>query len=80
MEAVKCRYYKVQQIKELEQCGRDEAYRIAQSLPHEVRGRKIFVFAEDYDNYYKQKREKALEKIEINKQRINNIYQIRKFS
>ena len=57
MEEIKSRYYTVQQIKRLEGCGKDKAYEIANELPHEKRGKQIFVFAEDYDNYYHQKRE-----------------------
>lgn len=77
---IKSRYYTVKQIKELECCGRDEAYKIANSLPHENRGKKIYVFSEDYDNYYKEKREKALEEKGLLGKTKSNIYQIRKFS
>ena len=48
MEEVKSRYYTVQQIKKLEGCGKDKAYEIANELPHEKRGKQIFVFAEVY--------------------------------
>ena len=61
----------------MENCGRDKAYDIAKQLPHEKRGRDIYVFAEDYENYYKEKRQKCLNKSEI---KINNVFQIRKFS
>ena len=77
MEKLKSRYYSVKQIKEMENCGRDKAYDIAKQLPHEKRGRDIYVFAEDYENYYKEKRQKCLNKSEI---KINNVFQIRKFS
>ena len=75
MEELKSRYYTVQQIKKL-----DKAYEIASELPHETRGRQIFVFAEDYDNYYQQKRKKALEESNFVKKQSSNIYQIRKFN
>lgn len=77
MQEVNSRYYSVKQIKEMENCGRDRAYGIAKQLPHEIRGRDIYVFAEDYDNYYKEKREKSLNKKDIKN---NNVFQIRKFS
>lgn len=76
MEKLKSRYYSVKQIKEMENCGRDKAYDIAKQLPHEKRGRDIYVFAEDYENYYKEKRQKCLNKSEI---KIKNVFQIRKF-
>ena len=72
---IKPRYYTVKEIKELEHCGRDKAYKIANELPHEKRGRDIYVFAEDYENYYEQKRKKAKEQTVIP---INNVYQIKK--
>lgn len=81
MDEVKKRYYTVQDIKKLESCGRDKAYEIASNLPHEKRGRQIFVFAEDYEKYYEQKRELALrERENCEKKELNNIYQIKKFS
>ena len=40
MEEIKSRYYTVQQIKQLEGCGKDKAYEIANELPHENRGKK----------------------------------------
>lgn len=81
MEEIKSRYYTVQQIKRLEGCGKDKAYEIANELPHENRGKKIFVFAEDYEKYYEQKRELALrERENCEKKELNNIYQIKKFS
>lgn len=75
MEELKTRYYTVKQIQQLENCGKDRAYELAKELPHEIRGKKIFVFSEDYNNYYQERREKA--KIGNNKK--SNIYQIRKF-
>lgn len=77
MEEIKSRYYTVQQIKKMEGCGKDKAYEIANELPHEKRGKQIFVFAEDYDIYYNSKREKALRE---RKSSQSNIYQIKKFS
>ena len=79
MEEVKSRYYTVQQIKKLEGCGKDKAYEIANELPHEKRGKQIFVFAEDYDIYYQQKREKALQERKQVLERKDNVYQIRRF-
>lgn len=79
MEEIKSRYYTVQQIKKLEGCGKDKAYEIANELPHEKRGKQIFVFAEDYDNYYQQKRERALQERKQILERKDNVYQIRRF-
>lgn len=79
MEEVKSRYYTVQQIKKLEGCGKDKAYEIANELPHEKRGKQIFVFAEDYDIYYQQKRERALQERKQILERKDNVYQIRRF-
>ncbi len=73
-------YYSVKEIKEKEHCGRDRAYELAKSLPHEIRGRDIYVFAEDYDSYYAIKREEAIEKCKANSIPKNNIYQMRKFN
>ena len=80
MEEIKSRYYTVQQIKKLEGCGKDKAYEIANELPHEKRGKQIFVFAEDYDIYYQQKRERALQERKQVLERKDNVYQIRRFS
>lgn len=80
MEEIKSRYYTVQQIKKLEGCGKDKAYEIANELPHEKRGKQIFVFAEDYDIYYQQKRERALQERNQALERKDNVYQIRRFS
>lgn len=80
MEDIKPRYYTVQQIKKMEGCGKDKAYEIANELPHEKRGKQIFVFAEDYDSYYQKKREKALEQQGLAQRKNSNVYQIRKFS
>lgn len=71
-------YYTVKEIKVKENCGRDRAYEIAKMLPHEKRGRDIYVFAEDYENYYKSKRKEALER-SSNSIPKNNVYQIKKF-
>ncbi len=77
MQEIKSRYYTVKQIKQLENCGKDKAYELAKQLPHEKRGKGIYVFAEDYDNYYEEKRQKAKS---IDDKAQKNIYQIRKFS
>lgn len=77
MQDLKPKYYSVKQIRILENCGRDKAYEIAKQLPHEKRGRDIYVFAEDYDRYYQEKRQKSLNKAEVKN---NNVFQIRKFS
>ena len=77
MEQIKPRYYTVKQIKILEGCGKDAAYELANELAHEKRGKQIFVFAEAYEEYYKNKKEKAMNGI-ANKS--SNVYQIRKFS
>lgn len=79
MEEIRSRYYTVQQIKKLEGCGKDKAYEIANELPHEKRGKQIFVFAEDYDIYYQQKRERALQERNQALERKDNVYQIRRF-
>ena len=67
------KYYTVQQIKQLENCGRDKAYEIARSLPHEKRGTQYYVFVEDYEMYYQEKRQKIL------KNNSNNVYELQKF-
>ena len=77
MQDLKPKYYSVKQIRILENCGRDKAYEIAKQIPHEKRGRDIYVFAEDYDRYYQEKRQKSLNKTEVKN---NNVFQIRKFS
>ena len=77
MQEIKSRYYTVKQIKILEDCGKDAAYKLANELAHEKRGKQIFVFAEAYEEYYKNKKEQAMNSIS-NKN--NNVYQIRKFS
>lgn len=77
MEQIKCRYYTVQQIKQLENCGKDRAYELAKELPHEKRGKSIYVFAEDYDNYYKEKRQKSLNDKKV---KVNNVFQMKRLS
>lgn len=77
MQELKPKYYSVKEIKILENCGRDKAYEIAKQLPHEKRGRDIYVFAEDYDRFYEEKRQRSLNKTE---EKSNNVFQIRKFS
>lgn len=76
MQELKPKYYSVKQIRILENCGRDKAYEIAKQLPHEKRGRDIYVFAEDYDRFYEEKRQKSLNKTDT---KVNNVFQIRKF-
>lgn len=75
VSVIKPRYYSVNDIKKLENCGKDKAYSIAKELPHEKRGRNIYVFAEDYEKYYQGKREKALNNVHDVP---NNIYRIRR--
>lgn len=75
MEEVKTRYYSVKQIKQLENCGKDKAYEIAKQLPHEIRGRSIYVFSEDYDKYYQEKRQ-----LIVSSKQNSKVYQIRKFN
>lgn len=75
MEPIKPRYYTVKQIQQLENCGRDRAYELAKQLPHETRGKAIYVFSEDYDEYYQDKRI-----IATGGKQKGNIYQIRKFN
>ena len=80
------RYYTVKEVMEMEGCGKDAVYALANILPHERRGKnnQIHFFKEDYDNYYKEKREKALQELQEN-QKKNKIadekhvvYQMRK--
>lgn len=75
-------YYTVKEIKEMEGCGKDEAYKIAVSLPHERRGGKgrtgtgqIFVFAEAYKNYYEKKKAVAFRKNKKNNEEDKECYQ-----
>ena len=75
---IKPRYYKVKEIKELEHCGRDRAYELARELEHEKRGNEIYVFADAYEDYYREKREKARNNIE--NQVTSNVYNIRRFN
>lgn len=82
-ETIKARYYTVKEIKQMEHCGKDKAYSIAKSLDYEKRGRDIYVFADSYESYYKEKRQKAHkhkeEQENQNNQAESNIYRIRKF-
>ena len=73
------RYYTVEQIKELENCGRDKAYELARQLPHKNNGKKILVLKEAYEEHYQKEKERILDFFDkkINK---NNIYQIKKFN
>ncbi len=74
---VKPRYYGINEIRQLENCGRDRAYDIAKRLPHEIRGRAYYVFAEDYDRYYAEKRRMVLNDTQT--LRKDKVYQIQKF-
>lgn len=80
MENIKSRYYTVKQIQKLENCGRDKAYELVKLLPHEVRGRELMVFAEEYEKYYQEKRTRALERKCKNLTAERKIYQIRKIN
>lgn len=72
------RYYTVEQIKELENCGRDRAYELAKSLPHKNDGKKILVLKEAYEKHYEKEREAILN--EFNKEeKKQNVYQIKRF-
>ena len=64
-------------LSEIKGISKDKAYEIAKLLPHEKRGRDIYVFAEDYEQYYREKREKAQINTGINTK--SNVYKIRKF-
>lgn len=75
--SVKPRYYSVKEIKLLEHCGKDKAYAIAKELPHEKRGKDILVFAEDYEKYYQEKRQRAQARVKNEFQ--NNVYKINRF-
>ncbi len=77
MEVIKSRYYTIKDIQKLENCGRDGAYDLAKKLPHEFRGKQIFVFVEGYENYYEQKKKKAFDKNTQVKE--NNLYRIKRF-
>lgn len=80
MGQLKSNYYTVQQIQELECCGKQTAYDLAKQLPHERRGKnQIFVFAEAYDQYYEKKKEQALSN-KNRKNDCNNIYAMKKLS
>lgn len=78
MEKVKLqpRYYTVKQIQQLECCGREKAYQLAKELPHERRGTQYFVFSEDYERYYEEKREKLIDNIYNSN---NDDYRMKKF-
>ena len=70
-------FYTVEQIKQLENCGRDCAYNIARSLPHKKRGIKILVLKEAYDEYHEKDKQEILSKFNTNKR--TNVYQLKKF-
>ncbi len=78
---LKPRYYSVTQIKQMENCGRDYAYKLAKKLPHEKRGKGIYVYAEDYEEYYKTNKENAIASIrETREVKCAKVYQIRKIN
>ncbi len=78
---LKPRYYSVNQIKQMENSGRDYAYDLAKKLPHEKRGNTLYVFAEEYDRYYEMKKEKAINNAkENNEVKSAKVYQIRKIN
>lgn len=70
-------YYTVEQIKELENCGRDLAYSIARKLPHKTIGKKILVLKEAYEEYHEKEKQDILKGFNTNG--TNNVYQIRRF-
>ena len=72
------RYYTIQDIKKMEGCGKDAAYALAKTLLYEKRGNTIYVFKDSYEEYYKQKLEKAKELQQ--RKSDNNVYNFRKFS
>lgn len=73
------RYYTVEQIKELENCGRDRAYAIARKLPHKSNGKKILVLKEAYEEYYQKEKEKILYDFNNETKEKQKVYQIKKF-
>jgi len=76
---IETNYYTVQQIKILENCGKDRAYALARKLPHKLEGNKILVLKEAYEEHYQKEKEEILNNFN-NKNEKNNIYQIKKFS
>lgn len=72
------RYYTIQDIKKMEGCGKDAAYALAKKLLYEKRGNTIYVFKDSYEEYYKQKIEKA--KASQQRRIDDNVYNFRKFS
>lgn len=71
------RYYTVEQIRELENCGRDKAYELANQLPHKNDGKRILVLKEAYEKYYQKQKEEIINKFNYEKCKV---FQIRKFS
>lgn len=71
------RFYSVEQIRELENCGRDRAYELARKLPHKTIGKKILVLKEAYEEHYQKEKENILKgfNLESNK---HNVYQIQR--
>ena len=73
------RYYTVEQIKELENCGRDRAYELAKSLPHKNDGKKILVLKEAYEEHYEKEKEIILNNFNNETIKKQKVYQIKKF-
>lgn len=79
MPEEKSRFLKVKEIQSLEHFGRDAAYELAKKLPHEKRGRDIFVFREAYEEYYEKRKQKALENQNNDIEKTSNVYSIKRF-
>lgn len=73
------RYYTVEQIKELENCGRDRAYELARKLPHKNNGKKILVLKEAYEEYYQKEKESILNNFNNETKEKQKVYQIKRF-
>ena len=75
----KSRFLKVKEIQGLEHCGRDAAYSLAKKLPHEQRGKDIFVFREAYEEYYETRKQKAFENQNHSIEKASKVYSIKRF-
>ena len=73
------RYYTVEPIKELENCGRDRAYELARKLPHKNNGKKILVLKEAYEEYYQKEKESILNNFNNETKEKQKVYQIKRF-
>lgn len=71
------RYYTVEQIKELENCGRDRAYELAKKLPHKSDGKKILVLKEAYEEHYEKEKEMILNNFNSENSK-GKVYQIKR--